>query len=256
MAKKTWLALVLLQVLTSAHVTTPTVAIKNLRAAPRPNLLTTEHRNVDLDGSNYTTLAEAVAACPSPGSISVSAPRVWPVTSSVVIPSTCALQVVPGATITVGRGVTLTVNAPIMAGDYPVFSSISGILALGPIPSQKVPELWFPGSDVGARVNAAEASLNRTQEEYEAAPMPTGTIVIDESGVIPLNTMINVYSHKVSVVGQSGRNNLTLTCNLNSDCIRISDAVFGNLYNGPRVGGFIRRKRLQKRAALDDSAMK
>jgi hypothetical protein len=201
------------------------------------------HNAILVDGSKFTTLAEALAAVNNPGTILISSSAgIVPVTMNATVPPGITLAVENGAKLAIATGVRLTIQGPFQAGYYQVFTYTgSGIVAFGtgaPI-AQTVYPNWFPGDDVGAQVNNAYAALPLvTESSFGNGAQPTGIISLaGYSGEVRLSTTISLASRRVSLIGP-GSNNLTLLCQIDGDCIRIYDNHFGNLYNGMAVKGF------------------
>lgn len=116
-----------------------------------------------LNGCQYVnanqTFAQALAAVSSPGCIVVS-PGTYTVSANAVIPVSVNLVVESGGVLSIATVVTLTVNGPIYAPATQIFAYVGTGVALINGITYPVPYQWFPGSDPGAQVNAAIASLS------------------------------------------------------------------------------------------------
>jgi hypothetical protein len=82
-------------------------------------------------GSNRTrgTLAAAVQHIGSTSVVLALAPGVWTIDAALTIPSNFTLYLPRGCVLTPSSGVTLTINGPIVAGDYQIFNLANGSLA-------------------------------------------------------------------------------------------------------------------------------
>ena len=142
---------------------------------------------IHLDGLKYTTLALAAAACPNPGVLVVDTPGTWTVSSNLTIPATCTLQVYQGATISIATAVTLTINGPIVAvPNVQIFTYTgTGVASLGNLAvGTGVPVTWFPGSDIGAQINAAYAALPSQGGKLIIPPSSNGSCYSFSTGIL------------------------------------------------------------------------
>lgn len=85
--------------------------------------------------------------------------RTYSVTSDLTL--TSKTRIMPGAIITVGTGQTLTMPPP-EAGPYQIFTLTgTGAVALNGA-QEKAFSAWFPGADIGAKINNAVAAMGAT----------------------------------------------------------------------------------------------
>jgi hypothetical protein len=95
----------------------------------------------------------------------------------------------------------------------------------------------WPGSDVGAWIMAAIASLPTLTINGTAYPI--GTIYLYFPGTAPVtqSTPVNIASSFVSVIGL-GSSQLIMNCTVAGDCWSIREMPFSNSHGGSRFSGF------------------
>jgi hypothetical protein len=163
-----------------------------------------------VDGMQNTTLAAAINCAGTSGTIEVPPPAgTLAVSSNATIPSGVALRIDQGACLAPATGVTLTVNGPIVAGNYNIFcpKGTGTILVNSP---QAIVDVWFPGAERGAQINAAIASLPTLGSH------PIGTLMLSVNGLttgVSLRTQVNVDPYYLSIVGP-GQHTLRLVCSV------------------------------------------
>lgn len=129
-----------------------------------------------VDGSVITTIVAALSCAGSSGSIEIMpGAGTLSIPSNVTIPSGVALAIDQGAKLAPASGVKLTINGPIVAGNYQIFEPVgSGTFALGlNAISNGVWATWYWGSDIGTRLNNLGATMpNPSQPTIWIPPGP------------------------------------------------------------------------------------
>lgn len=141
-------------------------AEKNLYDAGLDRVDTRLGKEIWVGDPNYgSTLQEAVAAVGGIQAILRVPAKTHNINADLSIPANIALKVERGATLSVATGKTLTINGPVEAGDYQIFSwtGTGAILLSGIRPSR------VPGS--GTRRRQSTRRLWRHQSLPAAAAM-------------------------------------------------------------------------------------
>jgi hypothetical protein len=90
----------------------------------------------------------------------------WPITENLTVPATLTLKFAHGAVFTVATGKTLTINGPLEAGRYQIFSwSGTGTMAYGNLVPEVYPE-WY-----GAIPDIATDSVTYLQKALDTHPV-------------------------------------------------------------------------------------
>jgi hypothetical protein len=111
----------------------------------------------------------------------------WPIAANLTVPATLTVKFTHGASLAIPTGKTLTVNGPIEAQPYQIFSCTgTGKVVFG---SQKVvyPEWW--GAVINAPVTDCGSALN-----LAIAALPKGGVIEFQSGTYHIGTQVNLAS--------------------------------------------------------------
>jgi hypothetical protein len=132
-----------------------------------------------------TTLPAVLTAIGSSPAILRVPAGAWNITSDLTVPANVSLKPERGAILAVATAKTLTINGPVEAGPYPIFTLTgTGAVVLNGA-QDKVFAAWFPGADIGAKINYAVAAVSSTKavpiivtsEEWCGASYATGIVV-------------------------------------------------------------------------------
>jgi hypothetical protein len=108
----------------------------------------------------WANLQSAAAVANAAGRRLLLTPGAWPVSGDLTI--TAPVHVVPGASFAVATTKTLTLNGPVDAGPYQIITLTgTGAVALNGA-QDKAYSAWFPGADIGAKLNNAVAAMGAT----------------------------------------------------------------------------------------------
>ncbi len=110
-----------------------------------------------LGDPNYATLAEALNTI-NDATVTLTIPAgIIPITSTTIIPANIYLRILKGANFQVGEGATLTINGPMDAGPYQIFSwTGTGAINLKGSPTKEVFLQWW-GAQEGRTNNCSAA---------------------------------------------------------------------------------------------------
>jgi len=113
---------------------------------------------------DQTCIAGAVAILAGqPGTVRLPARHTYAISANVLLPANAALEVDRGALLQIAAGATLTVNGPLQAGAYPIFSGPGAVAfsPTAPVP-RAYPEWWGAVCDAITDDTAAmQAALDR-----------------------------------------------------------------------------------------------
>ncbi len=152
------------------------------------------------DGSDYTgsTIGKAVARIgTTPKRCLVLNPGTWVISTNLTITSNLTLKCPPGVDISVSSGVTLTIQGPIEAGPYQIFSgsgtvTISGVQILHDQWTDGIGNAYYPSTD-------DSVDLGKSTLEFKDAYFD-GTVYAD---AISLAGSITPETDNVSDLGSS-----------------------------------------------------
>jgi hypothetical protein len=166
------------------------------------------------DVRNYSSINAAIAAIGSTqGTILVSTAQT--LTDDLIVPSTLSLVIPKGGSIAKASNHTLTINGPLEAGDYPVFSGFNnGDVTFGPGAVKEVPIMWFLPADY-----VADGSIDYSTQIQTAATaaatagkpllIPAGKWQIAGQVVMPVGLKIYGYSKHGTIIPGTGLATLT-----------------------------------------------
>jgi len=143
-------------------------------------------------GPGNTVLRSAVTA--AGGSFPLVfhlASAVWSVDSDLVIPAHIALWVPSGAQLSVAPGKTLSIEGPIMAGGYRIFSGDGSIQ----IRSEHVNMKWFGADPLEPPAN----NTNYFNRAIRALPSAGGTIFLDDIGLYRIGPPLEFTTGNTSI---------------------------------------------------------
>ena len=114
-----------------------------------------------LYGGSQSTLVAAIATVGSTEATIYLAPSNWIITANLTIPSNITFKPERGALLVINSGKTLTINGPLDAGSYQIFSG-SGSVQFGPGSVQAILPQWFGAKADGATDDSAaiQAAFN------------------------------------------------------------------------------------------------
>ncbi len=95
-------------------------------------------------GSSYTsaTINSAITSIGATTATLLIRPGAWAITTNVTVPTNINLKVVNGAIMTIAAATTLTINGPLEAGLYQVFSGDGNVRLIGGSVISTRPEWW------------------------------------------------------------------------------------------------------------------
>lgn len=128
-------------------------------------------------------------------------PNQQDVTDDVAVPSNVVLWVLQTGSLNISSGKTVTINGHIEAGLYQVFEG-SGLVVFGSGSVEKISSEWFPGDDIGARINIALVALSNGGK----IKLPYGQYSYSTTIDIPLGT-----TRPYHMEGQGGISSTKLT---------------------------------------------
>lgn len=133
-----------------------------------------------LGDPNYATLTEALNTIQTSQVTLIIPAGVVAVAANTTIPANVHLMVLNGGRFAVADGVTLTINGPLAAGLYQIFScSGSGKVVFGPgAISQAYPEWWGAKAD---GVTDCAAAFQAAVNAFNRIALGRGTYVIDNT---------------------------------------------------------------------------
>lgn len=149
-------------------------------------------KQVFIGDPNYgTTLAAAITAIGSSKVTLVVPPGTW-TGDDLTIPATMGLRVLKGATITVSDGATLTINGPLSAGPYQVFTCTgTGKVVFGAGSVREAYPEWFGCTVAGSGVDNA-AALQKLVDALTPTDMTHGGVVRFGGGTYTITGPITV----------------------------------------------------------------
>jgi hypothetical protein len=154
----------------------------------------------------------------------------YTVATSATIPIGVQTVFVGGGVLSVSSGQKLTINGPLVAGNYQIFAG-TGTVALGGYTSP-TNVLWFPGADIGAEINACIAALP-TIGGYSSGIC---SLVGYAGQTVTLSTTVTISSPYVTISGP-GSGSLWITSAVNGDAFRINTSPFVG-YEAGELSGF------------------
>jgi hypothetical protein len=124
-------------------------------------------------------------------------PGTWTISADLSIPSTLALNVPAGAILSVGAGQTLTINGPIIAGSYQIFSGSGTVTLAGEALDFRL-GAWSSGG-TGIRTTDATLGSGANVNEFSI----DGTMAGNSDAAVPTEKAVKTYVDAASTTQQA-----------------------------------------------------
>lgn len=171
------------------------------------------------DGTTDDTakIADAITAASTSGGIVYFPPGTYLVGSALTFPSNATVEFSNGAKLSVNTGITVTINGPIDAGLYQIFSGVGSVSMGSSLIPQVYPQWWGAKADgttddrnaVNSAVNAGKGIVFFAEGTYKissALTVPSTVTIAFENGAIlspdtgitvTINGPINAAIHQI-----------------------------------------------------------
>ena len=211
------------------------------------------------DGTvSFATLQAAKAAIGSDNRRLYLARGDWPVTSNFTLGSNITVVMEQGGKFTIPNGVTLTIQGPIEAGPYQIFSwTNTGAVNVSASPTADIPAMWF-GDQIGTSYDnyAVLTMMNNSLGRHQQIVIPMGVTRITSPQIFSVDgengfgikgsSSFGCYIY-IDLPGGTG-DGVTFQSKTGTDCFgfRVKDLSFIGPANCCTNGVVLRRSHLMK----------
>mgnify|MGYP001404285004 CR=1 FL=1 len=166
-------------------------------------------------------ISDTVNAADNEGGVVVFPPGTYRIGSNLTIPSNVTLWFMNGAKLSIDSGITVTINGPIDAGLYQIFSG-SGSVIINSSTNKEVFPQWF-----GAKGDGVTDDTNAIQNAMNSISGSRGTLLIPK-GIYVVSGTLNLTASHFRIIGTGYGSTIITTNNPTADVFVIGDGT--NLY--------------------------